>query len=158
MKLIAHRGNTDGPNPSEENNPEYIEEAIENGFDVEIDIWFLPQTKQFFLGHDKPDYLINMFWLAKNINKLWIHCKNIDALYEFSANTSGYNYFWHDTDNYTLTSKKYIWTYPGQPYTPKSVIVMPESMMVFPTFETQLEDMKVYNCYGICSDYVGRIK
>jgi len=30
MKLIAHRGNTDGPNPSEENNPEYIEEAIEN--------------------------------------------------------------------------------------------------------------------------------
>jgi len=158
MKLIAHRGNIDGPNPSEENNPEYIEEAIENGFDVEVDIWFSSQTKKFFLGHDKPEYQIDVFWLAKNINKLWIHCKNIEALYEFSANMSGYNYFWHDTDKYTLTSKKYIWTYPGQPYTPKSIMVMPESMMVFPTFATELEDMKAYNCYGICSDYVGKIK
>jgi len=158
MKLIAHRGNIDGSNPSEENNPEYIEEAIENGFDVEVDIWFSTQTKKFFLGHDKPEYQIDVFWLAKNINKLWIHCKNIEALYEFSANMSGYNYFWHDTDKYTLTSKKYIWTYPGQPYTPKSIMVMPESMKVFPTFETELEDMKAYNCYGICSDYVGRMK
>ena len=158
MKLIAHRGNIDGPNLSEENNPEYIEEAIENGFDVEVDIWFSTQTKKFFLGHDKPEYQIDVFWLAKNINKLWIHCKNIEALYEFSANMSGYNYFWHDTDKYTLTSKKYIWTYPGQPYTPKSIMVMPESMKVFPTFETELEDMKAYNCYGICSDYVGRMK
>jgi len=158
MKLIAHRGNIDGPNPSEENNPEYIEDAIENGFDVEVDIWFSSQTKKFFLGHDRPEYQIDVFWLAKNINKLWIHCKNIEALYEFSANMSGYNYFWHDTDKYTLTSKKYIWTYPGQPYTPKSIMVMPESMKVFPTFETELEDMKAYNCYGICSDYVGKIK
>jgi len=158
MKLIAHRGNIDGPNPSEENNPEYIEDAIENGFDVEVDIWFSSQTKKFFLGHDRPEYQIDVFWLAKNINKLWIHCKNIEALYEFSANMSGYNYFWHDTDKYTLTSKKYIWTYPGQPYTPKSIMVMPESMMVFPTFATELEDMKAYNCYGICSDYVGKIK
>lgn len=157
MKLIAHRGNIDGPNPSEENNPEYIEDAIENGFDVEVDIWFSSQTKKFFLGHDRPEYQIDVFWLAKNINKLWIHCKNIEALYEFSANMSGYNYFWHDTDKYTLTSKKYIWTYPGQPYTPKSIMVMPESMKVFPTFETELEDMKAYNCYGICSDYVGRM-
>ena len=158
MKLIAHRGNIDGPNPSEENNPEYIEDAIENGFDVEVDIWFSSQTKKFFLGHDRPEYQIDVFWLAKNINKLWIHCKNIEALYEFSANMSGYNYFWHDTDKYTLTSKKYIWTYPGQPYTPKSIMVMPESMMVFPTFATELEDMKAYNCYGICSDYVGKIE
>jgi hypothetical protein len=28
MKLIAHRGNIDGPNPLEENRPEYIEAAI----------------------------------------------------------------------------------------------------------------------------------
>jgi hypothetical protein len=158
MKLIAHRGNTEGPNPLEENKIEYIEEAIENGFDVEIDIWFFPQTNQFFLGHDKPDYPATIFWLAKNIDKLWIHCKNIDALYEFSSNTSGYNYFWHDTDRYTLTSKDYIWTYPGQSYNPKSIIVMPETMKVFPSFIMELEDMKAYNCYGICSDYVSKMK
>jgi hypothetical protein len=82
----------------------------------------------------------------------------IDALYEFSANTSGYNYFWHDTDRYTLTSKNYIWTYPGQSYNPKSIIVMPESMKVFPTFKTELKDMKAYNCHGICSDYVDEMR
>lgn len=158
MKLIAHRGNTEGPNPLEENKIEYIEEAIENGFDVEIDIWFFPQTNQFFLGHDKPDYPATIFWLAKNIDKLWIHCKNIDALYEFSSNTSGYNYFWHDTDRYTLTSKDYIWAYPGQSYNPKSIIVMPETMKVFPSFIMELGDMKAYNCYGICSDYVSKMK
>jgi glycerophosphoryl diester phosphodiesterase len=48
MKLIAHRGNTEGPNPLEENKPEYIEEAIENGFDVEIDIWFVHKQNNFF--------------------------------------------------------------------------------------------------------------
>ena len=34
MHLIAHRGNISGPNPKRENTPEYIEEAIEKGFDV----------------------------------------------------------------------------------------------------------------------------
>ena len=28
MKLIAHRGNVSGPKPSQENNPEYIDEAL----------------------------------------------------------------------------------------------------------------------------------
>ena len=34
MKLIAHRGNIDGPNPSQENRQEYIEAAIAEGYDV----------------------------------------------------------------------------------------------------------------------------
>lgn len=157
MKFIAHRGNIDGPNFEKENQLEYIEKAIEKGFDAEIDIWYLPQADQLYLGHDKPQYLVSWFWLAKHIDKLWIHCKNIDALHKF-ANTGGYNYFWHDTDKYTLTSKNYIWTYPGQPYTPKSVMVMPENMKVFPEFKTEFSDMKAYNCYGICSDYVGEMK
>ena len=38
MKLIAHRGNIHGENPSEENKPEYIDAAIDKGYDVEIDV------------------------------------------------------------------------------------------------------------------------
>ena len=34
MKLIAHRGNISGPKPSQENNPEYIDEALFAGFDA----------------------------------------------------------------------------------------------------------------------------
>ena len=38
MILIAHRGNTIGPNIEKENHPDYIDEAIKKGFDVEVDI------------------------------------------------------------------------------------------------------------------------
>jgi len=38
MKLISHRGNLFGPNPTNENNPDYILNAIELGYDVEIDV------------------------------------------------------------------------------------------------------------------------
>ena len=37
MKLISHRGNIDGPQPDRENSPNYINEAIEAGYNVEID-------------------------------------------------------------------------------------------------------------------------
>ena len=37
-------------------------------------------------------------------------------------------------------------------------MVMPENMKVFPQFKTEFSDMKAYNCYGICSDYVGEMK
>ena len=39
MKIISHRGNLEGRIPEDENNPDYIHEAIESGFDVEIDLW-----------------------------------------------------------------------------------------------------------------------
>ena len=42
MKLISHRGNLSGPIPESENNPSYITNAINKGFDVEVDFWFTP--------------------------------------------------------------------------------------------------------------------
>lgn len=154
MKLIAHRGNIDGPNPLEENKPEYIEKALYYGFDVEIDIRFNQYDKKLYLGHDLSQYVIDWFWLSKYKDFLWIHCKNIEALYEFSYGTSGFNYFWHQDDDFTLTSKRYIWTYPGKSYTPMSVVVMPELSIG----KEKLDMLKVYNCFGVCSDYIGELK
>lgn len=151
MKLISHRGNINGPDPIKENNPEYIEQVISQGFDVEIDIRYDTFDKKLYLGHDEPQYIVNWFWLGKYIKHLWIHCKNIEALYEFVHGTSGFNYFWHQEDNFTLTSKNYIWTYPGKTYTPKSIIVMPEWNKNIDEFV----DLRAYDCHGICSDYVG---
>ena len=153
MKLIAHRGNIDGPNPLEENRPEYIEAAILKGYDVEIDIRYDTFNKTLYLGHDEPQYPTSWFWLRKYIHHLWVHCKNIEALYEIAHGTSGFNYFWHQEDDFTLTSKGHIWTYPGKSYTPNSIIVMPEWNLDIKSFT----DVKVYNCFGICSDYVGKI-
>lgn len=153
MKLIAHRGNINGPDPSKENNSDYIEQAISQGFDVEIDLRYSSLDKNLYLGHDEPTYKINWFWLGKYKDNLWIHCKNIEALYEFSHGTSGFNYFWHQNDDYTLTSRNYIWTYPGKPYTSKSVIVMPE----WNKNVNEFVDLRAYDCFGVCSDYINML-
>lgn len=154
MKLIAHRGNINGLNPSKENHPEYIEAAIVDGYDVEIDIRYDTFNKTLYLGHDEPQYPTSWIWIEKYINHLWIHCKNIEALYEFAHSTSGFNYFWHQEDDFALTSRNYIWTYPGKSYTTKSILVMPEWNMTVEVFS----DLKTFNCYGVCSDYVGMLK
>ena len=54
MKLIAHRGNLHGPNPDKENSTDYINEAIESGYNVEIDVWFI--NNKWYLGHDNHIY------------------------------------------------------------------------------------------------------
>ena len=40
MKLIAHRGNIEGPDPSIENKPEQIEACLDAGYDVVGDVWY----------------------------------------------------------------------------------------------------------------------
>ena len=144
MILISHRGNITGPDQSEENRQDYIESALNKGYDCEIDVWFVKD--KWYLGHDEPQYLIERsFLLTKG---LWCHAKNIDALQGLLE--LAITCFWHEDDNHTLTSNGFIWTYPGLPLTNKSICVMPEMRA------------KVYqkydNCAGICSDYVERYR
>jgi len=104
------------------------------------------------LGHDEPQHAVTWWWLAGRSQHLWIHCKDITTLHAFANGTSGYNYFWHQEDDFTLTSKQYIWTYPGKPYTNQSVIVMPEWN------EPDWDTLRVTDCYGICTDYVEKLR
>jgi len=144
--LIAHRGLRNGPNKNKENNPDNIRETILAGFDVEIDVWI--KDEALFLGHDEPQYEINREFFE--LSGLWIHAKNLEALLWLT--TTDYNYFWHQTDDYTITSKGYIWTYPGKKLTNFSISVMPEWE------EKDYDKIKQYQCAGICSDYVSRLK
>jgi glycerophosphoryl diester phosphodiesterase len=152
MKLIAHRGNLVAPNPTRENNLDYIEEAISGGFDVEIDLRH--EDNHFYLGHDEPQYQVSMIWLVRNKSNLWIHCKDLKSLDIFSNSPIDFNYFWHQEDDYTLTSKGYIWTYPGKEVTEKSIMVMPEWGVDI----EKLTECKKSSCYGICSDYVSKLR
>jgi hypothetical protein len=138
MKIIAHRGNINGKSDFE-NNPDMILYAIDRGFDVEIDlrVW----NNKLFLGHDEPQYEINYEFLNKNKNFLWIHCKNFDAI-EF-VNDTNLNYFWHQKDNYTITSKGYVWVYPKIKLPNNSICVMPELGY----------SGTINNCVGVCTDY-----
>jgi hypothetical protein len=145
MKLISHRGNLTGPNPEKENSIPYIQEALNKGFDVEIDIWVIDD--KIYLGHDKPQYLIEEIWLYLHKRHLWIHCKNINAIYYFTSKLKLFNYFWHENDTLTLTSKGYIWAYPGKQSIKNSIAVMPE---IYHDDTSQ--------CLGICSDYIQNYK
>ena len=106
MFLISHRGNINGKNVQKENSPDYILKALSFGYDVEIDVWYV--NNKFFLGHDTPQYEISIEFLKND--KLWCHAKNLASLEKMLYNNI--TCFWHQTDDYTLTSKGYIWTYP----------------------------------------------
>jgi hypothetical protein len=152
MKLISHRGNINGQNPLEENNPQYVDNTLKLYYDVEVDLWL--EDHKFYLGHDEPQYHVTMTWLVERKNNLWLHCKNLDSLNSLSNSPINFNYFWHQADDFTLTSKNYIWTYPGKKYKSKSIIVMPELDISLEQFKNILK----YDCFGICSDYVGKLK
>lgn len=122
MILIAHRGLFNGPNSEIENTPEQIELALSKGYDCEVDVWFV--KNEWWLGHDKPQYKISSEFIGKQ--GLWLHCKNLDALYVLSYTPIKFNYFWHQEDDYTLTSTQFIWTYPGKELTRNSIAVQPE--------------------------------
>ena len=63
MKLIAHRGNINGINSQRENTIDYIEEAIQLGYDVEIDLNL--HKGGFYLGHDKPEQEVSIYVVVK---------------------------------------------------------------------------------------------
>jgi len=140
MILIAHRGNINGKFESYENEPNYVDIAISKGFDAEIDIHIIEGN--LYLGHDAPQYGITQHWLDQRVDKLWVHCKNIEAVEWFSS-ISGFNYFWHQEDTLTLTSKGYVWAYPGKQPIKNSIAVMPE-----------INNDNITQCIGICSDKV----
>jgi hypothetical protein len=102
LKPISHRGNLYGPRPEEENNPDYIKIAL-SLLPVEIDCWKL--EGKYYLGHDDPKFEVGRdFLLQKN---LLLHAKNSEILREF-ANTPTVEVFWHENDNFTITSKQRI--------------------------------------------------
>lgn len=139
MKFIAHRGNTTGPVPALENKPTYITQALNSGFECEIDVWW---RNGWWLGHDQPDYEVpTSFLLQKG---LWIHAKNLEALERLLI--LKVNCFSHDKDDYVLTSHGYIWAYPGSPLSHQTICVMPERASYSPS--------EKYAALGICSDYV----
>lgn len=140
MILISHRGNLRGPNKERENSILYVQEALQAGYDVEVDVWYL--DKQFWLGHDEPLYKTNRGFLANSF--LWCHAKNLEALNEMLFHKI--HCFWHENDSVTLTSKNYIWAYPGVACE-KSIAVLPET-----------KDYIVTNHIGVCSDYIERYK
>jgi len=142
MVLISHRGNISGRNLEKENRPDYIKEAIEEGYNVEVDTWLF--RKNFYLGHDKPTYKVSHQFFYTNNSKMWIHAKNMEALEKLHHVT---NCFFHDKDQAVLTSRNKIWVYPGQPLVEDCVALIFDTTTDYPM-------NKLRKCYALCTDNV----
>ena len=136
MKFIAQ-------NPDRENYPDYIDEAIGHGFDAEVDIWIV--NNQYFLGHETPQYPIDLKWLNERCNNLWCHAKNLEGLHNLIH--GNLNVFWHQNDDYTLTTHNFIWTYPNREireFSYRQIILL---------FDWTNDNIKIPHG-GICSDEI----
>tara|TARA_Y100000593_G_C4169608_1_gene266256 strand:- start:86 stop:550 length:465 start_codon:yes stop_codon:yes gene_type:complete len=143
MRYIAHRGNTIGPDPANENKLEYIDSAIEQGYDVEIDL--RTKGEELYLGHDTPDYKVTLKWLLERKENLWIHVKDYDSL-TILMDTE-LKYFCHEQDKYTLTSNGYVWSHDLENKMNQKCIV--------PLLSKQsVNDYEQNGFYAVCTDYV----
>jgi len=145
--LIAHRGNVFGPIPHLENTPSYIQLALDQGYHVEIDVWMM--DSKLYLGHDGPQGNAVSFEYLQN-PKFWCHAKSHETLVSIldwnKTHSPPIHVFSHDVDECILTSRQYIWSYPGKPIR-NSICVMPERV----SYTRDEYD----SCIGICSDLVG---
>tara|TARA_B100000676_G_scaffold225651_1_gene223287 strand:+ start:93 stop:527 length:435 start_codon:yes stop_codon:yes gene_type:complete len=140
MKAISHRGNIKGAVPDKENRPSYIDCAIGNGYDVEIDVRSI--GGELWLGHDEPQYKIEHKWIQKRRKNLWIHCKNLQAAKECWE----YQAFCHSSDSYVYTSNGKIWLHDLSMKIDNDVII------------PLMDDPDLYLLhnvipYGVCTDY-----
>ena len=143
MILISHRGNIDRIVFKRENTQLYIQEAIVLGYDVEVDVWCLDNT--FWLGHDEPQYKVDIVWLLNRKDKLWVHCKNFEALTELID--TELRVFYHQKEDYTIISDKHIWAHNLNNVDDKCIIPM--------LSRDDLMNWTPVEVYGICSDYIG---
>ena len=137
MKIISHRGNIRGPISGKENRPTYIDCALGNGYDVEIDVRLI--DGQLWLGHDGPQYKVEHSWLQPRKEYLWIHCKDLAAAKECCE----YQSFCHTSDPYTYTTTGKVWLHDL-------------SMKVNDAIIPLIDDPIIYLAqkpYAICTDY-----
>lgn len=150
MRFIAHRGNVEGPSELE-NSPPQIDWCLDKSIDCEVDLWV--EKGEYKLGHDYGQYHIKLEWLLERSQKLWIHCKNTEALVSLrNLNEPSLNFFWHQVDSYALTSQNFIWVFPGKLVLPGSISVLPESWLT----EDRCEE--IASGSGVCTDYVFQIR
>jgi hypothetical protein len=137
-KFIAHRGNTNGPNPADENTIEYLRHAWKSGYDVECDL--IGYNGKLYFGHDEPQDLADINFLKEE--GVWCHAKNTEAL--VLLDNIGSHYFWHQEDNLTLTSKNYFWCFPG--------VFVDSPRAVWLDLHGKPLPNNIKNIYGVCGD------
>lgn len=162
LKLISHRGNLNNSNPRFENSIPQIDFVLSKGYEVEIDVWKLPNEDCFRLGHDKPTMSQSVpLWYLEN-PRLWLHCKN-DEAWNFLSKVPSVNCFLHNDEDWVMTSNGTIWVHSRwSPATFKEQFFYEEMKMsskniVYTWFvdKQKRHFWKIDNLhYGVCSDFI----
>jgi len=145
MKIISHRGNLNGPNLKKENTKEYIQNAIFEGFYVEVDVINITQDL-LIVGHnsEKPSDHINLGWLNNYGGYCIFHAKTEQALNRLLE--LKYHCFFHKNDDFTLTSEGLIWVHP------KAEVNACDERAIFCMPEEREQDLYM-PIGGVCTDY-----
>lgn len=143
MIYISHRGNISGPNPNNENHPDYIKEALKQGYQVKVDVWI--DNNKYLLGNSCPTYEIEKSFLYNS--KLWCQAHNIITISELASRGNLMHYFYKNKDTCSLTSRGWIWVNSESAILSKKII----AYVPGPTYDITLAG-------GICSDYIQSYK
>ena len=149
MKIISHRGNINGIIEGKENRPSYIDAAIQLGYDVEIDVRFI--DGEFWLGHDEPQYKVDLNWMYPRKKNLWLHCKDVDSAIELCKINGEFNFFCHSSDPYVLISNNLLWVHDLKGKIGTDCIIPLLS-------EKDISDYDNEVPYAICTDFITLIK
>ena len=153
-RLIAHRGVIDGNYSGKENTIASIISSLKQGYEVEVDVIFDGDT--FYLGHDRPQERLQDLWNNMRLQRswlpysgIWYHCKD-DGSLDYFKKQGIHNYFFHDLDGFTMTSKGHFWTADIQMRYPVDTFVVAKTI-------GDTHELLKTNCSGICSPFVGAV-
>lgn len=144
MIQIAHRGNINGPHANMENRPEYLQAALDKGFDVKCDVWF--DGGKFMLGYEFPTFLTNRQFFQQK--RVWTHCRNASAFIELVKYTN-INCFFQENDDLALTSRGQLWAHP-------KCLQWDANTVLVNLDKDRPEFVGLERPYGICSDFIKR--
>lgn len=177
-RLVAHRGNIFGSNLEKENSPDYLLEALDQGYSVEADFRLVEKFSsdadfqpEIWLGHDLPQYRIEDF-----ANTLDAHLKGIQSFYfhakdelSFVANAGVFtqifdanvDLFYNENDAVTLTLNGNFWIHPK--FDDKFMLQLVDAVgsnMIF-VLDKDQKDLAKYLLKNteanVCCDYVGEL-
>ena len=142
MKIISHRAKFNGSSLSE-NSVKAINKSLDIGYEVEVDV--LGNKEGYLaLGHDKPEEKISKTYLSNP--KIWVHAKNQYALEVLHG--TDINYFYHDNDSFTVTSKGFNWVHIN------SFSTINNAIYCAFTIEQLNKLQEIIKCpMGVCTDF-----
>lgn len=152
MQFISNRGNINGPDLSQENNPEYVNKALEQNFFVIVDAWVVPTDDpnmvNLALGANTAQYPVTLDLLQNP--RIIARIKDLNT---FQILTDKNVHCVLDGPGHQITTNSLIFNpIGGRQILPRTIINMPEVLTT--DYESILPSIKT----GICSNYIADVR